>query len=178
VLCFTSLAALMFTKSCSKFIVDFCFEFVTFQVFDFFSPPIIYLSFCFSFIFLMYFSFSSQMASQDSIPNFVFETRAEPSNIRGCTPAKTNRNRGDDEVDIGRRSGKKNDDTSEVVIGMLENDNHVIPPRLLPLPLSSSTHTQAAAVVVNNPCKDSSDTVEQKGDDTDYTGPSSHFASR
>ena len=120
------------------------------------------------------------MASQDSIPNFVFETRAEPSNIRGCTPAKTNRNRGDDEVDIGRRSGKKNDDTNEGVIGLLENDNHVIPPRLLPLPLSSSTHTQAAAVVVvvNNPCKDSSDNVEQKGDDTDYTGPSSHFASR
>jgi hypothetical protein len=47
------------------------------------------------------------MASQDQIPNFVFETRAEPSNMRACTPAKTNRNRGDDEVDIGRRSGKK-----------------------------------------------------------------------
>ena len=138
-----------------------------------------YSSFCFTFLFLTYFSFSYQMASQDSIPNFVFETRAEPSNIRGCTPAKTNRNRGDDEVDIGRRSGKKNDDTSEGVIGMLENDNHVIPPRLLPLPLSSSTHTPTAAVVVvSNPCKDSSDNVEQKGDDTDYTGPSSHFASR
>lgn len=132
--------------------------------------------------FLTYSSFPFQMASQDSIPNFVFETRAEPSNIRGCTPAKTNRNRGDDEVDIGRRSGKKNDDASEVVIGMLENDNHVIPPRLLPLPVSSSTHTHtqsaAAVVVVNNPCKESSDNVEQKGDDTDYTGPSSHFASR
>lgn len=115
------------------------------------------------------------MASQDSIPNFVFETRAEPSNIRGCTPAKTNRNRGDDEVDIGRRSGKKNDDTSEAVMGLRENESHVIPPKLKPLP--SSTHTQSV-VVVNNPCKDSSDNVEQKGDDADYTGPSSHFASR
>ena len=47
------------------------------------------------------------MASQDDIPIFVFETRAEPSNMRGCTPAKTNRNIGDDVIDIERRSGKK-----------------------------------------------------------------------
>lgn len=56
------------------------------------------------------------MAAQDRIPNFVFETRAEPSNMRACTPAKTNRNRGDDELDIGRRSGKK---AEEGVLGHL-----------------------------------------------------------
>ena len=157
------------------------------------------------------------MASQDSIPNFVFETRAEPSNIRGCTPAKTNRNRGDDEVDIGRRSGKKNDDNTDVVVGFLENDNHTHPIRLLPIPLSA----QGTIAVINqghnnnqhhnqhhnynqngdinidininmnmnmniteneseneNQSKDSRDNVEQKGDDTEYAGPSSQFASR
>jgi hypothetical protein len=58
-----------------------------------------------------------QMASQDQIPNFVFETRAEPSNMRACTPAKTNRNRGDDEVDIGRRSGKKAEESAGHAVG-------------------------------------------------------------
>ena len=149
------------------------------------------------------------MASQDSIPNFVFETRAEPSNIRGCTPAKTNRNRGDDEVDIGRRSGKKNDDNTDVVVGFLENDNHTHPIRLLPIPSS----TQTTIAIINqgqnqhhnnhhnnnsnqngdmsmnmniteneseneNQSKDSRDHIEQKGDDTEYAGPSSQFASR
>ena len=143
------------------------------------------------------------MASQDSIPNFVFETRAEPSNIRGCTPAKTNRNRGDDEVDIGRRSGKKNDDNTDVVVGFLENDNHTHPIRLLPIPSCTQTsiavlnqghnhnnnqhhnHNQNGDMNMNiniteneNQSKDSRDNVEQKGDDTEYAGPSSQFASR
>ena len=143
------------------------------------------------------------MASQDSIPNFVFETRAEPSNIRGCTPAKTNRNRGDDEVDIGRRSGKKNDDNTDVVVGFLENDNHTHPIRLLPIPSSTQTtiavinqgqnqhhnhnNNQNNDMSINiteneneneNQSKHSRDNVEQKGDDTEYAGPSSQFASR
>ena len=149
------------------------------------------------------------MASQDSIPNFVFETRAEPSNIRGCTPAKTNRNRGDDEVDIGRRSGKKNDDNTDVVVGFLENDNHTHPIRLLPIPSSTQTtiaiinqgqnqhhnnnhnnnNNQNGDMSMNmniteneseneNQSKDSRDHIEQKGDDTEYAGPSSQFASR
>ena len=49
------------------------------------------------------------MASQEKIPIFVFETRAEPSNMRACTPAKTNRNIGDDVIDIGRRSGSSSE---------------------------------------------------------------------
>lgn len=47
------------------------------------------------------------MCTQENIPDFVFETKAEPSNMRACTPAKTNHNKGDDELGISQRSHQK-----------------------------------------------------------------------
>ena len=38
---------------------------------------------------------------QSEVPEFVYETKAEPSSMHACTPAKTNKNVGGDEVEIG-----------------------------------------------------------------------------
>ena len=38
---------------------------------------------------------------QSEVPDFVYETKAEPSSMHACTPAKTNKNVGGDEVEIG-----------------------------------------------------------------------------
>lgn len=103
------------------------------------------------------------MRSQDEIPDFVFETRAEPSNMKACTPAKTNRNSGNDEV-ATRRSGKKIDVNSDC-------DDYNSP--------------RGNRVNDNDSAKDDSDSsrdlggkTEEREKDMMYSGPSAQFASR
>jgi hypothetical protein len=102
------------------------------------------------------------MRSQDEIPDFVFETKAEPSNMKACTPAKTKQNSGNDEV-ATRRSGKKLDCSSDDYGSPVGNRLSVI-----------------------DSVKDDSDSnrdhisgkIEEREKDLLYNGPSAQFASR
>jgi hypothetical protein len=104
------------------------------------------------------------MRSQDEIPDFVFETKAEPSNMKACTPAKTNKNSGNDEV-ATRRSGKKLD---------CNPDDYGSPVGSWP----SATDSVKVDSDSNRDRDHVSAKKEEREKDLLYSGPSAQFASR